>query len=288
MPAYRVSNGMRKSATNPPWTALQRAFITVIPATVVMILMSCSGLFSTVTTELGLGHYAEKRPSWFPEFLPMPLNTIINVGYTLCGLHWCFFIAEANRSGIVKCNDAFLFFAFNTMGCLYGFVQLYRILFQTQSSAVIDQWYTLPFFMLVFVWAETFRGKCSQQKCYKLMLASVSSYLLTLFTSIGFEIALGCHILIAVTGAVLLYSKYPSEDTLQYIVLAILSCTGFVVLKLLDHHLVELHWIFSYISGHFLSKICDILQFHFVNEFFFGMIFNKVLDPASIDKFKMR
>ena len=284
MPAYIISNGMKK-ATNPQ-AAFQHALTTVLPVTVVMSLMSWSGVFSTATVELGLDHYAEKWPSWFPQWIPMPLNTVINLGYILCGLHWCFFIGEANRSGIVKCNDAYMFFVFNIMSCIYGVVQLYRILLQTRSSAIMDQWYTLPFFMLVHVWAQCFRGKCSMQTFYALMLTSVGSYLLTLISTVGFEISLACHILLAVMGGIMLYWQCPSEHAQQYFALASLNCTGFVVLKLLDHHLPSLHWVFSYVSGHFLSKICDVLQLHYVNEFFFAMALNKAVDPAAMERFK--
>ena len=284
MPAYSISNGMRK-ATNPQ-AAFQHALATVLPITVAMILVSWSGFFSTATVELGLEHYAEKCPSWLPQWIPMPLNTVINFGYILCGLHWCLFIGEANRSGIVKSNDAYLFFVFNTMGCVYSTVQLYRIIFQTRSSAIMDQWYTLPFFMLVYVWSQSFRGKCSKEEFYAFMLMSVGSYQLTLFTTVGFEIILGCHIFLAMLGGVRLYWQCPSEDAQQYFALAILNCTGFVVLKLLDHHLPGVHWIFSYVSGHFLSKICDVLQLHYVNEFFFAMALNKAVDPVAMKRFK--
>jgi hypothetical protein len=38
-------------------------------------------------------------------------------------------------------------------GC-YGPIQLLRILTQLHRFAVLDQWFTLPFFMWVFVWGN--------------------------------------------------------------------------------------------------------------------------------------
>jgi hypothetical protein len=49
---------------------------------------------------------------------------------------------------------------------------------------------------------------------------------------------------------------------------AVLCCTGFVVLKLLDHHLAAVHDVFKIASGHFWSKWCDIGQILFVMLFF--------------------
>jgi hypothetical protein len=65
-------------------------------------------------------------------------------------------------------------------------------------------------------------------------LFSVINYSLTLFTDVGFEIALAVHITIAVVGAVQAYQKYPSSDCKYLFIMSLLSCAGFVGLKLLD------------------------------------------------------
>ncbi|KAK7488596.1 hypothetical protein BaRGS_00020213 [Batillaria attramentaria] len=291
MSAISASKERYEPVLKPPLVALLQALCTVVPLTLALMLLSSSSLFSSVTVELGLQHYAERRPAWLnwlPEQLPMPLNTAVNMGYILCGIYWCFFIAEANRMGFVKCREAFLFYVFNIMSCVYGFVQGYRIIVQSHASAVMDQWYTLPFFMLVFVTLRSFRKGWSTLPFVVLMFASVVSYSLTLLTNVGFEIALGCHILVAVTEAVLMLLRYPSEDSQLYFILGALSCAGFVGLKLLDLELPKFHWFFTYISGHFLSKISDILQIHFTNEFFFAMIFSVHVGEADFSSFKLK
>ncbi|XP_076448330.1 transmembrane protein 187-like [Babylonia areolata] len=250
----------------------QQASVTLLVMTLVMVLITWSGTFDTATVELGLEHYAEQRPPWLPDCVPMPLNTAINFGYMLCGGYWCLVIQRAHVEGTVKDADTYFFFVFNGMGFVYGFVQLYRIVAQTVGSAVMDQWYTFPFFMLVYAWAQSVRGRCSRTQFYALMCVSVTSYSLTLLTPVGFELSLGCHILLAVVGASFLYKENSSDRALQNFLLGVLNCCGFVVLKLMDHHLPHAHWIFNYVSGHFLSKICDVLQFHYVSKFFFTIV----------------
>ena len=262
-----------RGTTNVSSMAFWPAVMTVVIITLVMVLVTLTGVLDTATVELGLDHYAEKRMSFVPEWIPMPLNTIINCGYPVCGLSWILFIRKMYHAGAVNADNAYLFFVFNVMGCFYGFVQLYRIIFQTRFSAILDQWYTLPFFMLVYCWAQHIMARGSWQTLYICMSASVMSYSLTLLTAIGFEISLGIHIVLAVIGGSVLYKQHPVDTMLRYFILAVISCCGFVVLKLLDHHLPYLHWVFSYVSGHFLSKICDVLQFHYVSKFFSAAIF---------------
>lgn len=291
MSAISLSKERYVSRLRPPFLALLQALCLVVPLTLAMVVLASTYLFSPVAVDLGLEHYAERRPSWLdwlPGWLPMPLNAAVNVGYILCGIYWCFFIGEANRMGLVKCKEAYFFYLFNTTSCMYGCVQGYRIIFQTHASAVMDQWHTLPFFMLVPVSLRSFSQRCSRQQFVAVMLASLASYGLTLMTSFGFEIALGCHIILAVIESVVMYRKYPSEDSQLYFFLAVISCSGFVILKLLDLELPKVHWIFSYVSGHFLSKICDIFQIHYTNEFLFSMIFSVNVGEADMQSFKLK
>ena len=283
MAAVLISNGMKKSNNMTLKQLFLSAAMYVLPSTLIMILLSWLNVFTNATVELGLNHYAENSLSFFPKFVPMPFNTIINFGYVLVGIYWILFISEGHKSGIVSCNDVFMFFMFNLMGVFYGFIQLYRILFQTRASAVLDQWYTLPFFMFVFAWSRTFSSKLNKDinKLKYYILLSTLSYSLTFLSIIGFEITLGIHIVLAVGGAILLQKQYPSEEATKYFIFGILSCSGFVVLKLLDHILPSFHWIFSYVSGHFISKICDVLQLHFVNEFFFDMVLSKAVGMSQ-------
>ena len=241
-----------------------------------------SGLFDKVELELGLHHYAEMP--WFPLFNIMPLNTVINLGYIGLGLFWCGFTSTALEQGMFKGHDCLLFYIFNVMASFYGCVQLLRILSHHVVWAVLDQWCTLPFFSFVSVWSLYLTHGWSSSRAFLILMASIMSYGLTLFSTVGFEITLGIHMLSAVGGGVLAYKKYPAADALSTLYQALLSCSGFVLLKLFDHRLVQVSSLFRIISGHFLSKICDIYQIHLVNNFFLDLTLEKAAANSVEEK----
>uniref|UniRef100_A0A8C6WUA4 Transmembrane protein 187 n=1 Tax=Neogobius melanostomus TaxID=47308 RepID=A0A8C6WUA4_9GOBI len=83
-----------------------------------------------------------------------------------------------------------------------------------------------------------------------------------LMLELGFEAALCCHVLFAVYKGVQVQLRLGNHRTFRYLILAVLSCAGFVVLKLLDHWLAQF-WVSRRVTGHFWSKVCDVLQFHY-------------------------
>ncbi|GFO44055.1 transmembrane protein 187 [Plakobranchus ocellatus] len=241
-----------------------------------------SGLFDKVELELGLQHYAEMP--WFPLFNVMPLNTVINLGYIGLGLFWCGFTSTALEQGMFKGRDCLLFYIFNIMASCYGCVQLLRILSHHVVWAVLDQWCTLPFFAFVFVWGLYLTYGWSSSRAFLILMTSIMSYCITLFCSLGFEIILGIHMACAITGGVLAYKRYPAAETLSTLYQALLSCSGFVFLKLFDHRLVQVSSVFKVVSGHFLSKICDIYQIHLVNNFFLDLTLEKAAANSLEEK----
>lgn len=249
-----------------------------------MFLITVWGLFDNVTLEIGLEHYAEIK--WMPLVDWMPLNTLINLWYIFIGLYWCAYTETAFCHGILKHRDTQLFYSFNLMASLYGCVQMARIVTQQVAWSVLDQWCTLPFFSMVIVWGLFYRYGWSTGRCLGLMSISIGSYALTLFTPIGFEICLGFHILGALCGGLLAYWKHPTKESLSYFTGGLIMCAGFVFLKLLDLILPSISFIFQYVSGHFLSKICDAGQIYFVNMFFFDTALQKSVDVSIEDKRK--
>ncbi|ESO95831.1 hypothetical protein LOTGIDRAFT_56839, partial [Lottia gigantea] len=223
------------------------------------------GVFKVAKTDIGLEHYAEKQhfKTIFPKWFKMPFNTCINIGYILVGAYWCAITTLSMENKLISVVESYLFYIFNISAAYYGAVQTLRILTQRHEFAVLDQWLTLPFFMMVFIWGLYLKYGWSPWRAAILMTLSLTSYCLTLLTPYGFEIVLGCHILWAVTGGVLAYQRYPSSHSQLNFILACLFCIGFVILKLLDLHLVQYHTVFTILSGHFLSKICDILQIYY-------------------------
>ena len=229
------------------------------------------GQFNSVAVGVTLDHYAEKP--WpvlievFP-WLPMPANTLVNIGYIITGLIW---LRRTNKNGVtyrMSDKDSYPFYVFAWMAVLYGAVQAARILTLNQALAILDQWYTLPIFSWVIVWCFHIAYGWSSMRTLAIILLSSVSYCLALVFQFGFDIALGIHIALTVTVATCIYRRYPSAGSLRAYVQCCLCCIGFVCLKLLDHHLPDVHPVFSYFSGHFWSKICDFLQFHYASLFF--------------------
>lgn len=232
-------------------------------------------IFERAKVELGFEHYAEKAdPS---TLLKMPVNASINLGYTLLGLYWLWKIQKLKK----KLRDqAFFYYMFSWMSVFYGLVQFGRIVTQTRVFAVMDQWFTLPFFAWVVCWNEfVYRGYWQTARYLTIMRISVLSYFIVLFHDLGFEAVLGLHIL-----AALLYSfrtqckpGLGTERSRLSFAVAVISCTGFVCLKLADHYLAQ-YTLFQTFTGHFWSKVCDVAQIHFVVDFFKNLQIQKMND----------
>ena len=262
-----------------------KCLFAVLVLTTIMSYIVYQGHFSGVKADLGTEHYAEvilpSLKQQLPKWIKMPFNTVVNIGYVLMGASWAGFASAAFADKQIREADTVFFYVFNFLSCCYGPVQLLRILTQLHGFAILDQWYTLPFFMWVLVWGLYFDKGWSQFRALGLGILSVASYILTLYHSEGFEICLGIHISLAIYGAVIAWRKFPSSKVGPAFVGALISCLGFVVLKLLDLELVKYHIIFQYVSGHFLSKISDIFQIHFVNKYFLKVTLAAIADQKK-------
>lgn len=255
-----------------PWIMV-KALILVVTVTVLMSYLVYKGYLDGATVEIGHHHYAERvhvsMKGFLPRWIKMPFNSLVNIGYVVIGAAWCAATTVSLSEDRIRKNDAQLLYIFNLASCCYGPIQTLRILTQLKGFAILDQWYTLPFFMLVFIWGMNVVNRWSTVWNMIFMAASIGSYFLSLYYILGFEICLGVHIFFAVSGAIYAWSKVPQAKCHRSFICALLSCAGFVVLKLLDHELIRYCDIFKYISGHFISKVCDIFQVHFVNNFCF-------------------
>ncbi|KAG7283570.1 hypothetical protein CRUP_026497 [Coryphaenoides rupestris] len=133
---------------------------------------------------------------------------------------------------------------FALMAVCYGPVQWVRLATLRRAPAVLDQWVTLPIFAWVPVWCAYIEGGASAWRplvAVAVQLCSVLSYGLSLGHSRGFDVALGCHIVVAVRKGVAVQRLYGDGVSLRHLLLAVVSCGGFVVLKLLDHWLAQQH-----------------------------------------------
>lgn len=222
-------------------------------------------IFERAKVELGLEHYAEKGdPS---TFLKMPANASVNLGYVLVGIYWLWKTRQLQK----KLKDqVFFYYMFSWMSVFYGFVQFGRIVTQKRSFAVLDQWFTLPFFAWIVCWNEfVYRGHWKTGRYLSIMRISVFSYFAVLLHDQGFEAVLGLHILAALAYSLRTQWK-PGLGTARSrlsFILALSSCAGFVCLKLADHYLAR-YSSFQTFTGHFWSKVCDVAQIHFAADFF--------------------
>lgn len=219
-----------------------------------------SGLFDSVLVDLDPDRsYAEKRVHALPAFLAMPCNCVVNVGYICVGVYWLL-----KRTDTEPDRSRYMRQVFALMALFYAPVQWTRLTVLRRAPAVLDQWLTLPIFAWVPVWIRSIEerpGAHGAAYGVALELCSLLSYGLTLLHARGFEAALGAHVALAVHAAVRLQLKHGDRCTRTVLLRAVLCCAGFVVLKLLDHQLAR-YRLFQRFTGHFWSKVCDVLQFH--------------------------
>lgn len=242
------------------------AFLCVlIPLLSAFAVVKTFSVFERANVELGFHHYAEKADP--DTILKMPANAVVNLGYGMVGLYW---LRRANKQRHKLKDEAFFFYVFAWMSLFYGFVQFGRIVTQTRSFAILDQWFTLPFFAWIVCWNEfMYRGYWQTPRFLSIMRISVLSYFAVLFYDFAFEAVLGLHILTGVVYSLRTQFKpdLGTHKSCVFFYLALISCAGFVVLKLSDHYLAR-YSLFQTLTGHFWSKVCDVTQIHFAASFF--------------------
>ncbi|XP_008069736.1 transmembrane protein 187 [Carlito syrichta] len=239
-----------------------------------------SGVFDGVFVEVGHEHYAEVPVASLPAALAMPFNSLVNLAYVLLGVYWLRRDAgDAGRS-VGQRRAGYLKDVFAAMALLYGPVQWLRIWTQARPAAVLDQWLTLPIFAWPVAWCLCLDGGWRPCRLLVIEGLSLSSYGLALLHAQGFEVALGVHVAAAVGQALRTHRQSGSASSATYLALGVLSCLGFVVLKLCDHHLAR--WrLFQRLTGHFWSKVCDVLQFHFAFLFLTDVTTRRRVPPAG-------
>ncbi|XP_035515644.1 transmembrane protein 187 [Morone saxatilis] len=240
---------------------MKSALLHVSAPFVLCVALANTSLFDGVEVDLSYDHYAEQRIDYLPGFLAMPCNCLVNLAYIYIGLYWLLW-----RGGIGETEESrYMREVFAFMAVLYAPVQWTRLAVLRRAPAVLDQWFTLPIFAWVPAWicfVERGPAKWRASDAAALELLSLLSYGLALAHERGFEGALGCHVALAVYKGVRVQRERGDGRTRGYLLLAVLSCAGFVLLKLLDHWLAR-YRLFQRLTGHFWSKVCDVLQFHF-------------------------
>lgn len=213
-----------------------------------------SGIFDGVHVDVGYEHYAEPTVPGFPAALAMPANCLVNLAYVLLGWYWL-------PSGGKRGQADYFQEVFALMALAYGPIQWGRLWTQHRWAAVLDQWVTLPIFVWAAVWCTYLEHGWLPGTFLAMEATSLASYLLAMLHPQGFELALVGHIAIVIWKAVKIQMRLGNSTTAWIMALGIVSCLGFVSLKLWDQELAQ--WmLFRRFTGHFWSKICDVLQFH--------------------------
>ncbi|XP_003802635.1 transmembrane protein 187 [Otolemur garnettii] len=239
-----------------------QALLHVAVATCLCAATIYTGIFEGVFVEVGYEHYAEAAVTSLPSFLAMPFNSLVNLAYMFLGVYWLRRNTSALGCLVETSRVSYLKAVFASMALLYGPLQWLRIWTQTHLAAVLDQWLTLPIFAWPLAWCLYLDRGWEPWLFLFIECLSLASYSLALLHPRGFEVALGAHIVATVGQALHAHQRYGSTSSATYLALAVLSCLGFVVLKLCDHQLAQ--WrLFQCLTGHFWSKVCDVLQFHF-------------------------
>ncbi|XP_076829957.1 transmembrane protein 187 [Brachyhypopomus gauderio] len=222
------------------------------------VIFANTGIFDKVVVDISYDAYAEKKVAQLPAFLAMPFNCLINVGYVIVGIYWL----RRRVCGTDAHSAAYMKDVFAFMAIAYGPVQWTRLATFRRVPSVLDQWFTLPIFAWVPIWCHVIENGWSTSYALIVEACSFISYALALLGDQGFEVALGCHIAFALLRSIEVQRRHGDAISLRYFAHAALACSGFVILKLLDHTLAEF-WMFQNLTGHFWSKVCDILQFHY-------------------------
>ncbi|XP_063150330.1 transmembrane protein 187 [Candoia aspera] len=231
-----------------------KPFLHVTGGLLLCLLAVASGMFECVHTDIGYEHYAEPTVAGMPAFLAMPANCLINLAYILLGWYW-WPPGEKNR------QTCYFQEVFALMALAYGPTQWVRLWTQHHWAAVLDQWLTLPIFAWVIVWCLFLEYGWKPYVFLVTEAASLTSYVLALLHPQGFELALGGHIFVVFWRVLKVQRHLGNARSTWIIVLGMISCLGFISLKVWDRELAQ--WaLFSQLTGHFWSKICDVLQFH--------------------------
>ncbi|KAJ7317434.1 hypothetical protein JRQ81_003596 [Phrynocephalus forsythii] len=239
----------------------REALLHVAGGLVLCVGVVASGVLDGVHAETGYEHYAEPTVPQLPALLAMPANCLVNIAYMLLGWYW---LPSGDEQGPTR----YLQEVFALMALTYGPVQWVRLWTQRHWAAVLDQWLTLPIFAWTVVWCHFLEHGWQTSAFLAIEVTSLASYALALLHSQGFELALAGHISLVVWRAQKVQRHLGNATSAWVMALGLLSCLGFATLKLWDQEVARWWPPFQRFTGHFWSKICDVLQFHCAFLFF--------------------
>ncbi len=100
---------------------LWSAFLCAAGSVVIMAaLIYSTDIFDTIEIGTGPDEYAEKPWPFMPWYCTMPLNTLVNIFYTIVGLYWLFQRRKQSSNNIFS-------YVFAWMTIIYSGVQFFRL-----------------------------------------------------------------------------------------------------------------------------------------------------------------
>ncbi|CAF1027000.1 unnamed protein product [Adineta steineri] len=242
-------------------------FIEIASYTLIVLQMFDSAFFRAAgVIYTGVDEYAEKPWPSMPSYFAMPFNTLINIIYTFLGVYWLF-LRRQKRDHSVNLR------VFCWIIIIYSGVQLFRIVTQQHFFGVLDQWYTLHIASWVFLWALSLQLEKDNWIVKNFILIELilclSYPILGNLHPHGYEVTIGTHLILILVAVIRLHMTLKNEKDTNFRVCLLCICAscciGFVLFDLLELYLATL-WpsMFTVWSGHFFSRVCDILQIHFM------------------------
>jgi TMEM187 protein family len=194
----------------------------------------------------------------YAEASPMPFNTIVNVLYLIVSCRWLYWLHHHHKQ--IPFTTFLYLVPFHTLNMCYGVVQFIRIVTQDPYWAVVDKSLAFPFFTWTILASIDHIRFHDYRRWFALTF--LPFYLCTVCS---FRIVLAVHILATILTTIHVCQPH----TTKLWCYALVCCCGFVGLKYWDHELATVYPpLFTVLSGHFWSKVCDVGQAHFISRFF--------------------
>ncbi|XP_062456775.1 transmembrane protein 187 [Rhea pennata] len=267
LPCEHRRSAVHRGTSRPAAAAMapedRAAFLHVAAGLALCVAAVASGALDGAAVEVGYDRYAEPPVAWLPGPLAMPCNALVNLGYAAAGWRWL------PRAGAGP--RRYLQAVFAAMALAYCPVQWVRVWTQRPRAAALDQWVTLPFFAWATAWCDAAAAGCWRpRRALLLVAASLASYGLAPLHRRGFEAALAGHAAATAAAALRAQRRRGDAATARAAAGAAAAFAGFAGLKAADLALGR--WpLFRRFSGHFWSKVCDVLQIHAAFLFLTGL-----------------
>lgn len=263
----------------------------------VVCILSRRGLFDGGDVEVGYDGYGE-YPSVYsrvlPRWLRMPFNTLVNTLYLLCGWYWLHStnLEEEKQAEtktlrgplLMPLEDAYLFRVYSWMCAYRGLLQALFMVVQDYRLASLCELSRLLTISWCIMWSlhllEWLRGSAVRYAVATSL--SVAHFVLHIREPHGYERVQVHHGTALALLVVYMQLKYGDiAHSLLSIAVAAVCSLLFAAASRNDLGLAQLSSpVFRVLSGHFWSRVAEVLMIHFVACFMFSISVNKYIEKS--------